>query len=572
MSRFAPRSMPAAGPRTWRGHSDTETLIEAIALWGLKRALEKCVGMFALALWDRKERSLLLARDRFGEKPLYYGWVGGDFLFGSELKALRSHPGFDNEIDTAALRLLASRTYIPAPLSIYRHIYKLEPGCILAASTDVPRQRPSSAPVGRRRRPAACRSVRYWSYRDAVTAGLARSPTRRGGGAGHARADPCGRDPGPVDGGRAGRRLPVGRHRFLDRRRALPEIFESAGAHLLDRLRGSRLQRGRICQGRRARISAPSINERYVTVQEAQEVIPLASRPSMTSRSPIPRRSRLIWSAASPASRSRWRCPATAATSCSAAITAISARARLWSSLRRLPRPAAGGDRRRLRLGAGRRLGRARPACCRASGGRRISAPRCARAFGLAGAGGARGCVRELPRRMVGRGLRRCSAQGERSGSLRLRPGARPGRARRGADDVLRRGRLSARRHTVQGRPRGDGGQPRNPRPLPRPSGRRAGRSDPDRDEDQGRQGQAYPSRSCSIAKRRERCSNGPRPASRFRSANGSRARCATGRRNCSTEKRLREEGYFDAGQVRRRWERASLGPTRLRLRRSGRS
>jgi asparagine synthase (glutamine-hydrolysing) len=162
----------AGGPRAWRGHSDTETLLECISAWGLKRALGKSVGMFALALWDRKERSLMLARDRFGEKPLYYGWIGGDFLFGSELKALRGHAGFDNEIDPRALRLLAARTYIPAPLSIYRHVYKLEPGCILVASADVSRRRPDDAPpIGTKA--GGLEIFRYWSYREAVARGLA---------------------------------------------------------------------------------------------------------------------------------------------------------------------------------------------------------------------------------------------------------------------------------------------------------------------------------------------------------------------------------------------------------------
>ena len=111
----------------WRGHSDTETLVECIAEWGLEAALAASVGMFALALWDRSERTLKLARDRFGEKPLYYGWVGGDFVFASELKAIRCHPGFANGVDRRALRLYASRGYVPAPLSIYEHIYKLTP-------------------------------------------------------------------------------------------------------------------------------------------------------------------------------------------------------------------------------------------------------------------------------------------------------------------------------------------------------------------------------------------------------------------------------------------------------------
>ncbi len=155
----------------WRGHSDTETLVEAIAAWGLERTLKRCVGMFALAVWDRKERQLHLARDRFGEKPLYYGWVGGDFLFGSELKALRAHSSFDNAIDREALRLLAARTYIPAPRSIYKHIYKLEPGCILTARPDVHAKRPSSPPTAEH--PADGVTIRrYWSYRDVVARGL----------------------------------------------------------------------------------------------------------------------------------------------------------------------------------------------------------------------------------------------------------------------------------------------------------------------------------------------------------------------------------------------------------------
>ena len=85
----------------WAGHSDTETLLAAIEAWGLRKALEHSVGMFAFALWDRRERELILARDRIGEKPLYYGRqsAGGPFLFGSELKALAQHPQFEPEVD-----------------------------------------------------------------------------------------------------------------------------------------------------------------------------------------------------------------------------------------------------------------------------------------------------------------------------------------------------------------------------------------------------------------------------------------------------------------------------------------
>ncbi len=150
---------PAGG---WRGHSDTETLLQAVAEWGLEAALGKSVGLFALAVWDRQERRLSLARDRFGEKPLYYGWAGHDFVFGSELKSLRLHPEFAHDIDRRALGIYAARAYVPAPWSIYRRIFKLEPGTILSLSADDALQ-PSETPL-----PAAA----YWSYRDVVRRGL----------------------------------------------------------------------------------------------------------------------------------------------------------------------------------------------------------------------------------------------------------------------------------------------------------------------------------------------------------------------------------------------------------------
>lgn len=120
----------------WRGHSDTETLLAAIDLWGLDRALKQTVGMFALALWDRQDLTLELARDRIGEKPLYYGWQGNFLLFGSELKALRAHPAFNNQVDRLALPLYFRHGYIPAPWSIWRGIHKLPPGCWLRLCAD----------------------------------------------------------------------------------------------------------------------------------------------------------------------------------------------------------------------------------------------------------------------------------------------------------------------------------------------------------------------------------------------------------------------------------------------------
>lgn len=125
-------------PINWRGHSDTETLLAAIEAWGIRTALERTVGMFAFALWDRQTRQLTLARDRLGEKPLYYGWQGEGservFLFGSELKALAAHPAFRRDIDRQALTLYMRHSYVPAPHSIYTGIAKLLPGAFLTLS------------------------------------------------------------------------------------------------------------------------------------------------------------------------------------------------------------------------------------------------------------------------------------------------------------------------------------------------------------------------------------------------------------------------------------------------------
>ena len=116
----------------WRGQSDTETLLAALAHWGVAAALTRTNGMFAFALWDRAERTLWLARDRLGEKPLYYGHAQDSFLFGSELKALTRHPDWQGEIDRDVLALYLRRNCVPAPHSIYRGIRKLPPGCLVA--------------------------------------------------------------------------------------------------------------------------------------------------------------------------------------------------------------------------------------------------------------------------------------------------------------------------------------------------------------------------------------------------------------------------------------------------------
>jgi asparagine synthase (glutamine-hydrolysing) len=121
---------------SWKGSSDTETLIEMISALGLEKTLKLTTGMFSLALWDKVEKKLFLARDRFGEKPLYYGWQGDSFLFGSELKALKIHPHFLHEIDSNALGLFLQYNYVPTPLSIYKGISKLTPGSILSVSLE----------------------------------------------------------------------------------------------------------------------------------------------------------------------------------------------------------------------------------------------------------------------------------------------------------------------------------------------------------------------------------------------------------------------------------------------------
>ncbi len=115
----------------WRGHSDTETLLAAVTAWGLDRTLKLVVGMFAFALWDRKEKALYLARDRVGEKPLYYGLHKNTLLFASELKAIRAFPGFQAEVNRDALMLFLRHNVIPAPLSIYCGILKLPPGSFI---------------------------------------------------------------------------------------------------------------------------------------------------------------------------------------------------------------------------------------------------------------------------------------------------------------------------------------------------------------------------------------------------------------------------------------------------------
>ena len=116
----------------WRGHSDTEVMLAAVERWGIEETLRRFTGMFAIALWDRREQTLHLIRDRVGVKPLYYALMGDAVLFASELKALKQHPDFRAEIDRDAVALYARYGYVPAPHTIYRNTYKLTPGSVLS--------------------------------------------------------------------------------------------------------------------------------------------------------------------------------------------------------------------------------------------------------------------------------------------------------------------------------------------------------------------------------------------------------------------------------------------------------
>tara|TARA_R100001143_G_scaffold45998_1_gene41204 strand:- start:2239 stop:4155 length:1917 start_codon:yes stop_codon:yes gene_type:complete len=144
----------------WRGHSDTETLLAAMVAWGIEATLKSAVGMFALALWDRNERALYLARDRMGEKPLYYGFTGPTLFFASELKALHPIPGVDWAINRDAVALMMRHNYIPAPHSIHRNVRKLMPGSYLRYTRDtLPNQFDQQ-------------TVSYWSAYDVALDGV----------------------------------------------------------------------------------------------------------------------------------------------------------------------------------------------------------------------------------------------------------------------------------------------------------------------------------------------------------------------------------------------------------------
>jgi asparagine synthase (glutamine-hydrolysing) len=141
---------------SWRGHSDTEIMLAAFCQWGVFESCKRFNGMFAFAVWDRQEQLLHLGRDRLGEKPLYYGWLGETLLFGSELKALRAHPGFSAEVNRDAISSLLRFNYIPDPYCIYQGFHKLPPATVLTLRSPADKAEPQT----------------YWSLRQVIEDGV----------------------------------------------------------------------------------------------------------------------------------------------------------------------------------------------------------------------------------------------------------------------------------------------------------------------------------------------------------------------------------------------------------------
>ena len=259
-----------AGRRLARPFATPRLLVQAIAAWGWRRRSPRRRDV-RLRPVGPQGALLHLVRDRFGEKPLLL-WLGGrDFLFGSELKALRCIRASTMRSTARRSACYAARTYVPAPWSIYRGVFKLPPGRILTltpAAREPARRRLKTGRTRAASASAATGRIATWS----AAAWPIRSPTRRSARALEAA---LAGDQGPVGGRRAGRRLPVGRDRQLDRRRALPEIFEQQPVRTFSiGFEEAASTRPITPGGRRAHLGTVH-HEHLVTVREARDVIPL---------------------------------------------------------------------------------------------------------------------------------------------------------------------------------------------------------------------------------------------------------------------------------------------------------
>jgi len=442
--------------------------------------------MFAFALWDRRQRQLHLVRDRFGEKPLYYGWAAGNFVFASELKAIRALEGLDNAIDRRSVRLLSARSYIPAPLSIYRRLFKLPPGSILTADADAfrhPLDDPP-APGGR----AGSISIRsYWSYRQVVLDRLAEPIADE-----EEALERLEHSLSTAIKGQSVADVPVGVF--------LSGGIDSSTVVALYQKHSSRAVRTFSigfeeagfdeagCAKRVAAQLGSEHNERYVTVHEAQQVIPLL--PAMYDE-PFADSSQIPTFLVSRFAREQVTVALTGdgGDELFAGYNRHFAAPHLWQQLRRVPQP--------LRSAIGLPLSWLSSQFWNSAAGllpgRRPQHLGGKIQKGLRVAGSVRNFDDRYSSFLDEWSFEKSPVRGGDTIGPGWDMGLRQECAGHAANDVLRRGLLLARRHPVQSGSRIDGGEPRNPRAVSRSSRGRARRPNSSQHEGARRDGEVYP-------------------------------------------------------------------------------
>ena len=213
----------AGNAPNWKGHSDTETLLYAVRYWGIEAALQRFNGMFAFAIWDAHNARLTLCRDRFGEKPLFYGWIGSDLVFASELKAFVAHHRWAGTVDRGSLTAFMRYSYVPTPRTIWEGIRKLDPGSSVTFSREVePGNLPPPEP--------------YWSMRQCVMSGQSEPGQRCCRRYRRARTIAIAGSETPTTFRRACGSVSIRRYRFLDDRCVDAGAGCLAGQDIFDRL------------------------------------------------------------------------------------------------------------------------------------------------------------------------------------------------------------------------------------------------------------------------------------------------------------------------------------------------